>query len=311
MTAPVQRPPLPGRPLPGHGRFRYVPLKGRPDYSWPGGKRLAVWVALNVETFGFGLKGPTFGNPLPWPDHRNWCWLEYGNRVGIWHILDMADKFEIPLGHHINSYLYDTHPEIMKALSARKRDEIMGHGRTNSEEPGQRPEAEERALIEEATHAIQRHEGHRPGGWMTPLQAESLVTPDLLKEAGYKYMVDWPCDDQPYFMKTRAGPLLNVPYAVETNDYLSVIHLRQDAPVYEEVVIRQYEELLEQSVERPLVFAISLHTFIMGQPHRLKMLRNIFRRIREHKDFSHVWLTTPGAIADHCLAMKPGIIPGS
>ena len=223
----------------------------------------------------------------------------------------MADKFEIPLGHHINSYLYDTHPEIMKALSARKRDEIMGHGRTNSEEPGQRPEAEERALIEEATHAIQRHEGHRPGGWMTPLQAESLVTPDLLKEAGYKYMVDWPCDDQPYFMKTRAGPLLNVPYAVETNDYLSVIHLRQDAPVYEEVVIRQYEELLEQSVERPLVFAISLHTFIMGQPHRLKMLRNIFRRIREHKDFGRVWMTTPGAIADHCLAMKPGIIPGS
>ena len=217
------------------------------------------------ETFGFGLKGPTFGNPLPWPDHRNWCWLEYGNRVGIWHILDMADKFEIPLGHHINSYLYDTHPEIMKALGQRKRDEIMGHGRTNSEEPGQRPEAEERALIEEATHAIQRHEGHRPGGWMTPLQAESLVTPDLLKEAGYKYMVDWPCDDQPFYMTTRAGPLLNVPYAVETNDYLSVIHLRQDAPVYEEVVIRQYEELLEQSVERPLVFAISLHTFIMGQ----------------------------------------------
>jgi peptidoglycan/xylan/chitin deacetylase (PgdA/CDA1 family) len=310
VTSP-QRPPLPGRPLPGHGRFRYVPLKGRPDYSWPGGKRLAVWVALNVETFGFGLKGPTFGNPLPWPDHRNWCWLEYGNRVGIWHMLDMADQFGIPLGHHVNSYLYDTHPEIMDALGKRPRDEIMGHGRTNSEEPGQRPEAEERALIAEATAAITVHEGKAPAGWMTPLQAESLVTPDLLKEAGYRYMVDWPCDDQPFHMTTRAGPLLNVPYAVETNDYLSVIHLRQDAPVYEEVVIRQYEELLAQSVERPLVFAISLHTFIMGQPHRLRTLRNIFRRILEHRDFGRVWLTTPGAIADHCLAMKPGIIPGS
>ena len=300
-----------GRPLPTHGRFDFVPITQRPDYSWPGGKRLALWVALNVETFGFGLDGPVLGNPLPKPDHRNWSWREYGNRVGIWRLLELADQFEIPLGHQVNSYLYDTHPEIMAALSKRKRDEIMGHGRTNSEAPGQRPEAEERALIEEATAAITGKEGKPPSGWMTPLQAESVVTPDLLKEAGYKYIVDWPCDDQPYWMKTRAGPLLNIPYAVETNDYLSVIHLRQDAPVYGEIVLRQFEEMLEQSVERPLVLAISLHTFIMGQPHRLKVLREIFRRITKHSHFDRVWLTRPGEIADHCIAMKPGIVPGS
>ena len=75
--------------------------------------------------------------------------------------------------------------------------------------------------------------------------------------------------------------------------------------------IGTHEELLAQSAARPLVFAISLHTFIMGQPHRLKVLRNIFRRIKAHRDFDRVWLTTPGAIADHCLAMQPGIIPGS
>jgi len=300
-----------GRPLPTHGRFDFVPITQRADYSWPGGKRLALWVALNVETFGFGLDGPVLGNPLPKPDHRNWSWREYGNRVGIWRLLELADQFEIPLGHQVNSYLYDTHPEIMAALSKRKRDEIMGHGRTNSEAPGQRPEVEERALIEEATAAITGKEGKPPSGWMTPLQAESVVTPDLLKEAGYKYIVDWPCDDQPYWMKTRAGPLLNIPYAVETNDYLSVIHLRQDAPVYGEIVLRQFEEMLEQSVERPLVLAISLHTFIMGQPHRLKVLREMFRRITKHSHFDRVWLTRPGEIADHCIAMKPGIIPGS
>jgi hypothetical protein len=90
-----------------------------------------------------------------------------------------------------------------------------------------------------------------------------------------------------------------------------VIHLRQDAPVYGEIVLRQFEEMLEQSVERPLVLAISLHTFIMGQPHRLQVLREIFRRITRHSNYDRVWLTTPGAIADHCIAMKPGIIPGS
>ena len=146
---------------------------------------------------------------------------------------------------------------------------------------------------------------------MTPLQAESLVTPDLLKEAGYRYLVDWPCDDQPYWMKTRSGPILNIPYAVETNDFLSVIHLRQDAPVYADIVFRQFEEMVEQSVARPLVLAISLHTFIMGQPHRLSVLRDLFRRILGHKHFDRVWLTTPGNIASHCEALKPGIVPGS
>ena len=40
-------------------------------------------------------------------------------------------------------------------------------------------------------------------------------------------------------------------------------------------------------------------------------LRDIFRRITEHKHFGRVWLATPGAIADHCIGLKPGIVPGS
>ncbi|MCX7365823.1 MAG: hypothetical protein NTV97_28935 [Alphaproteobacteria bacterium] len=98
---------------------------------------------------------------------------------------------------------------------------------------------------------------------------------------------------------------------METNDFLSVIHLRQDAPVYADIVFRQFEEMVEQSVARPLVLALSLHTFIMGQPHRLAELRDIFKRITTHKHFDRVWMTTPGAVADHCMTLKPGIIPGS
>ena len=32
-------------PLPTHGRYAYSPIKGRPVYDWPGGKRLAVHAA--------------------------------------------------------------------------------------------------------------------------------------------------------------------------------------------------------------------------------------------------------------------------
>jgi hypothetical protein len=143
------------------------------------------------------------------------------------------------------------------------------------------------------------------------LQAESLLTPDLLKEAGYRYLLDWPADDQPYWMRTRSGPLLSIPYAVETNDFVSVLHLRHDPVQFVDAVVRQFNEMLEQSAQQPLVLALSLHPFIMGQPHRLRVLREGLRRILGHPNFDRVWTTHPGEIATHCESLAPGIISGS
>lgn len=296
--------------LPTHHRFRFNPLPNRPDYSWPDGKRLALYIALNIESFGFGMEGPVLGNPLPMPDQRNWSWREYGNRVGVWRLFELFDELKLPLSHQLNSYVYETHPEILEAIRGRG-DEVVGHGRTNSERQGVLSEDEERALIAEATAVITKHEGQPPAGWMTPLQSESSVTPDLLKEAGYRYLLDWPVDDQPYWMQTRAGPLLSIPYAVETNDFVSVLHLRHDPVQFVDAVFRQFAEMVDQSARQPLVLAISLHPFIMGQPHRLRVLRDGLRRILEHSGFDRVWVTRSGDIARHCEALAPGIVPGN
>lgn len=297
--------------LPTHGRFDYSALPKRPDYSWPGGKRLAMYVALNVETFGFGMEtGPVLGGALPMPDHRNWSWREYGNRVGFWRLLELFDELGLPAAQLVNSYLYETHPDIPAAI--RKRgDEFVGHGRTNSEKPGARSEDDERTLIAEATAAIERHEKRPPAGWMTPLMMPSSVTLDLLKEAGYRYVLDWPCDDQPYWMRTRAGPLLNVPYPVETNDFVPILQLHHDPLQFMATVVRQFEEMLDQSARQPLVFSLSLHTMVSGQPHRLRALRDGLRHMLGHRHFNRVWLTRPGEIAAHCAALPPGTVPGS
>jgi len=297
--------------LPSHDRFDYSPLPKRPQYFWPHGKRLAMYIALNVETFGFGMEvGPVLGNPMPMPDHRNWSWREYGNRVGVWRLLELFDELKLPAAHLVNSYLYDTHPDVMDAIRERG-DEFVGHGRTNSEKPGARPEEDERTLIEEATRAIAGHEGRPPRGWMTPLMMPSKVTLDLLKEAGYRYVLDWPCDDQPYWIRTRSGPLLNVPYPLETNDFTPVLQLHHDPLQFVDTVVRQFDEMIEQSERQPLVFSIALHAMIFGQPHRLRALRDGLRRILQHPKFDRVWLTRPGDIASHCESLAPGIVPGS
>jgi len=40
--------------LPKHNRYDYSPIGERKDYSWPGGKRLAFYIAMNIEHFAFG-----------------------------------------------------------------------------------------------------------------------------------------------------------------------------------------------------------------------------------------------------------------
>ena len=62
------------RPLKGHGRYPYCAITRRRDYSWPGGKRLAVYIGFNIEHFDFGAGlGATLGPKSPEPDVHNWA----------------------------------------------------------------------------------------------------------------------------------------------------------------------------------------------------------------------------------------------
>ena len=188
--------------LHGHGRYDYSAIGRRPVYDWPGGKRLAVYIGLNLEHFAFGEGlGRQLVPPFAEPDVLNYSWRDYGNRVGAWRMLELFDALKFPASVLVNTALYDYCPELVAAFRNRG-DEIVGHGRTNSERQGSLAEEAERALIAEATARIAREEGHAPAGWLGPWISQSAVTPDLLAEAGYSYLLDWAMDDQPVFMRS-------------------------------------------------------------------------------------------------------------
>jgi len=191
--------------LPSHNRYDFSSIQKRKDYSWPGGKRLAFYVALNVEHFAFGtgrvLDPTNRGGP---PTQRNFAWLDYGNRVGIWRLFGMLDQLKLPASILLNGQVAELYPDIVEKIRSRG-DDVLGHGRTNSELLSGRWEHDEARIIAETTEAIAKHVGVRPTGWMGPGAAESNVTPDLLKEAGYTHILDWPMDDQPLWMRTRSG----------------------------------------------------------------------------------------------------------
>jgi peptidoglycan/xylan/chitin deacetylase (PgdA/CDA1 family) len=294
--------------LPSHGRYRYSSIVSRPDYSWPGGRRLAVYIALNIEAFGFGVgKGAAIAPPDQAQSHSVYSWRDYGNRVGVWRLLDLFDALDLPIEAQMNTAIYEECPDIPARLRARG-DEIVGHGRTNSEEQGGLDEAAERALIAEVTATIERHEGARPVGWMSPWLSNSPVTADLLQEAGYRYVMDWTMDDQPVWLRTRRGRLLAIPYPIEVNDTRGIVWYRHSAAEFADMIVDQFDELLAQSARQPLVCPIALHPFVMGRPYRLRPLRRALEHIAAHRD--RVWITRPRDICAHVERLPAGLVPG-
>lgn len=294
--------------LPTHGRYDYVPITRGAGWSWPGERRLAFYIGLNVEHFAFGeglgAELAPGGGP---PDVLNFAWRDYGNRVGVWRLVELFDELGLPATALLNSAIYDYAPEIPAALRARG-DEIAGHGRTNAERQGALDEAAERALIATATEVITRHEGKPPAGWLGPWISESRATPDLLHEAGYRYLLDWCHDDRPVWLRTRAGRILGVPYPQELNDIPAIVARRMDAGGFADMIVDQADEMLRQCAGQPLVMGLAVHGYILGQPHRLKHLRRALRHVLDAGG-ERLWATTAGAICDHAATLPDGAVP--
>ncbi|MFL6571539.1 MAG: polysaccharide deacetylase, partial [Burkholderiales bacterium] len=261
------------RLLPQHSRYDFRPLPERKPYAWPLGKRLAFTLTTNIEWFAFGAGlGHDPANAGEPQTHCNYAWRDYGNRVGVWRLFELLDELGLPAGHCTNSLVYDYAPQITDAIR-RRGDELIAHGRTNAENLLGLWQSDEERILREVTETIARHEGRAPAGWFGAGAYETSHTPDLLKELGYRYLMDWPMDDQPVWLRTRAGPLLSLPYPIETDDAQAIIHRKWSAATFADAVVDQFDEMLAQSERHALVMNVSLHPYVFGQPFRLRRLR--------------------------------------
>jgi hypothetical protein len=286
--------------VPQHDRYAFSPLIERKNHSWPGGRRLAFLVTTNIEWFAFGAGLGNDPAKLNEPQtHRNYAWRDYGNRVGIWRLFDLLDGLRLPAGHCTNSLVYLYAPQITDAIR-RRGDEVIAHGRSNAENLRGLWQPDEERTLREVTETITRHEGRAPAGWFGAGAYETKHTPDLLHELGYRYLMDWPMDDQPVWMRTRGGRILSIPYPVETDDAQGIIHRRWSAGMFADAVVDQFDEMLRQSAAPPLVMNVSLHPYVFGQPFRLRRLRAALRHCLGR---SGVWYCRPGEIAAHCYSL--------
>ena len=285
-----------------YGPFNYVPVNRRPKITWPGGARVALWVAPNIEYFALDEPLPGDAHERPGasahtPMVREWGARDYGNRVGVFRIMEVLERYGIRATVSLNSKVCDAFPEIIE--DCLKLDwEFMGHCQGNMHRLSEIPPESEREYIHETMARIKAATGKQPAGWLGAGLAETWNTLDYLVEEGCLYVSDWVNDDQPYMMDIDGKPLVYLPYSFETNDSPAIGRNQYTPGEFERMMKDQFDVLYREGADSGRVMAICLHPYIIGQPHRIGALDRALEYICSH---TGVWKATGSEIVDHYL----------
>jgi peptidoglycan/xylan/chitin deacetylase (PgdA/CDA1 family) len=271
------------RPCAASERLPYEPIGAARRFALPAGVRIAVWTIVNVEHWQPDspmprtVLPPPMGQPLL-PDIPNWCWHEYGMRVGFWRLLQVLQARAVKASCAVNGSALAHYPEACAAAHAAGW-EFMGHGWM--QRPMHRVE-DQAASIRQTLEAIRALTGRAPRGWESPGLAERSDTLDLLAEAGIEYVADWVLDDQPVPLRTRAGPIIALPYTVELNDVVMFAVQNHTAAELWRRGCDQFDRLWREGEHTARVMAISLHPYLTGAPHRIRYLEALYEHIGAH-----------------------------
>jgi peptidoglycan/xylan/chitin deacetylase (PgdA/CDA1 family) len=298
--------------------YDWVPISRRKPLKWPDGKRLALIITLNCEYWDLLKESgkpyyaggpPTIPDPLPGnvADYPNFTWREYGLRVGCWRLFDVFEKAGARFSVTFNAKTALERPEIIEHVKSLGW-ELVAHNYEQGELLPQYmfdPEGEKK-VIAETLKVYEQKVGRKAPGWLSSSLRSTPNTPDILAEAGLKFLCDYMNDDQPYLIHTAHGPLVNVPYSVEINDF-TFFHRR--AMTSEDALLMlkaQFNELYAESATTGKMMNIGLHPHVSGHPHRMQFFRDFLSYV---KRFDDVWWATREEVADWYLANHASHIP--
>jgi peptidoglycan/xylan/chitin deacetylase (PgdA/CDA1 family) len=211
-------------------------------------------------------------------------------------MMDLFDRHGLRGSISLSVGLVDHHPEIIEACAERNW-EFFSHGIYNTRFSYGMDEAQERAVIEDSIRSVEAATGQRIRGYLAPALTHTERTLDLIAEYDFWYSCDLFQDDQPQPLKTKTGKLVSMPYSLEVNDVIGYSVQGWSAERYADVLIRHFDQLLEEGSRSGTVMCIPLHAYLVSQPHRLKPFAQVLEHIAAHRD--DVWFATGTEIAAH------------
>jgi len=269
-------------------RVDFSAIVDRPPMELPGKARIIVWTIVNFEVWDISRPMARQVIPAPTgqvllPDVPNWSWHEYGMRVGAWRFFDLYKRLGLRPTLSANARICEDYTRV--AAEAREQGwEFMGHA--YEQMPIHKVE-DQRGMIHKSLDIMENFTGQRPVGWLGPGLTQTYETPELLAEAGVKYIGDWVYDDEPTVISTDNGPLVTLPYSVELNDIPTMIVQHHESSYWKTKCCDQFDRLWQEGAERPRIMAIAIHPYISGQPHRIRYLEEIYDHIGGHEGVLH------------------------
>lgn len=281
--------------------------RDRLPIHWPHDAQLAFSVFLYFEHWDVhhdasSVRDSRFGDPGGYfsPDFRTMGWREFGNRVGVFRVLEMLDRFGIRATVAANAMACEAYPYLVEQFD-RRGYEFAAHGIDATRMISSRMTApEEMALIEESRLRVAAAVGRQPQGWIGQDYGESALTPELLAKAGFSYVADWPNDDQPSRMSRSA--LVSIPSQAELDDVQFLWHRRVPLRHYAPSLSSAFSLLLDEGAAQGRFFGLHLHPWLIGTPHRSRELARFLSFAMSQR---RVWQATAGDVAAHVAGNVP------
>ena len=282
------------------GLYDYLPWNRRPRIEWPGGARVALWIAPNIEFYELDPPANPFRKPWPrpQPDVLGYATRDWGNRVGHQRMMRVMDRLGLRGSVSLSTAMCIHHPEVV-AMAAERDWEFFSHGIYNTRYTYGLDEAQEREMIEESMALIAAHANQHCDGYLAPALSHSESTIDLFAEAGGLYTCDLFHDDQPTPVHTRSGRrFVSVPYSLELNDTIAYVVNKVEPRRYGQMIKDAFDRLYAEGERSGTVLCVPLHAYQVSHPHRLRAFEEALDYICSHDG---VWKATGREIARHFL----------
>lgn len=288
-------------------KYPYVPIIDRGPLNFPGGKRLALIITLNLETWDltkdtdkpyYAGGPPILPDLLPGrvPDYPNYMWREYGQRVGIWRLFSAFDEMQVTPACTVNAKTcLERTPMVQAALD--RGCELIAHNYEQGElltNFHDDPQAEE-SVIEKTLSVFQATTGRPAAGWLSSSLRGTLSTAGILAKHGLKFYCDAMNDDQPYMIDTEHGDLVSIPYSNEINDFTLLTRRGHTTTEFRDILIEEMKVLYDESLTSGRMMNIGLHPHVSGRAYRIRAIREF---LEEARSMPGIWWATREEIAD-------------